>query len=244
MVRFLYNNHKKHTVMNKNKNNPTIKDGNSTRGLIVSRANEIINSIGMVDFRIDYLAQSLAISPGNITYHFPRKDDISSAIWLQCQRDISSSIDGYITPFIDIKQLYLFYRNIITTLYAYRGVTNYMLGDCGVIDRERVFFRDLWRLGHARYDKILDMLTEGGYIKKIENQNMRDMCYESQVVVLGWWINHSLSTGNNDVSTTIDYYAFVSLFSIFPFMTEKSLVQYNSIQSLLVGGEVRPNINK
>lgn len=229
--------------MNKNKNNPTIKDGNSTKGLIINKANEIINSIGMVDFRIDYLAQSLSISPGNITYHYPRKDDISSAIWLQCQKDISSSIDGYITPFIDIKQLYLLYRNIITTLYNYRGVTNYMLGDCGVINREKIFYRDLWRIGHARYDKILDMLTEGGYIKKIDNKQMRDMCYESQVVILGWWINHSLSAGNKDLASTIDYYAFVALFSLYPFMTEKSLAQHNSIKSLLTAAENQQRTN-
>ncbi|MEG1634560.1 MAG: TetR/AcrR family transcriptional regulator [Rikenellaceae bacterium] len=223
--------------MNKNKNNPTTKDGNSTRGLIINKANEIINSIGMVDFRIEYLAQSLSISPGNITYHFPRKDDISSAIWMQCQKDISSSIDGYITPFIDIKQLYLFYRYIITTLYSYRGVAAYMLGDCGVIDREKIFFRDLWRLGHARYDKILDLLSSGEYIKKIENKQMRDLCFESQTVVLGWWINHSISKGNIDVSSTIDYYAFVALISLYPFVTEKGMAQYINVQSLLLDNE-------
>ncbi|MFI3322724.1 MAG: TetR/AcrR family transcriptional regulator [Rikenellaceae bacterium] len=220
-----------------NKNSITASDGNSTKELIVDRANLIINSFGMVDFRIDNLAKSLNISPGNITYHFPRKDDISLAIWMKFVREVVSTVDSYITPFIDIKQLYLFFRNIASVIYSYRGVVSYMLGDCGVIEREKRFNHKMWEQFENRYDSIMKLLTDGDYIKNQEiEEGFKNLFFESQITTLLWWINHALSsTEDSEVSEHIDFYALVAIYPIKSLFTAKGDEQYMSIKSLVDG---------
>ncbi|MEG2318629.1 MAG: TetR/AcrR family transcriptional regulator, partial [Rikenellaceae bacterium] len=48
----------------------------TTRELIMQKTLEIVNDRGMADFRVDLLSSTLGLSPGNITYHFDKKEDL------------------------------------------------------------------------------------------------------------------------------------------------------------------------
>lgn len=99
--------------------------GTSTRELIIASANKIINRTGVVDFRIETLAQSLSLSPGNITYHFPKKEDIIAAIWEEYMAIMRDATAEMITPLLDIKQLFLYFRTAAAKAINYVGVTTY-----------------------------------------------------------------------------------------------------------------------
>ena len=88
---------------------PLTDDEVSTREMILRRSLELINARGMVDFRIDTLAQSLGLSPGNITYHFSRKEDICVALWEQYLEDYGQVVRS-LTTLLDMKQLFLLNR--------------------------------------------------------------------------------------------------------------------------------------
>ena len=206
---------------------------NSTKLSILEKANGIINEIGMSDFRIDTLSQSLNISPGNITYHFPKKDDISYSLWQRCQRDVVSSIGSQINQFMDIKQLYLLFRQIITTLYSYRGTLNYMLGDSGVIFRCRRENKELWDSIYQRYEVIKEYLIINKSIRADFIGGFDALCFESLVTLLGWSVNHAYTEDIEDVNTLAEHYALVSLSPLLPFLDYDGRKQYNDILSLI-----------
>ncbi len=215
--------------MNENSSVNLTKDSSSTKDLIVERANEIINNIGMMDFRIDLLAKSLKISPGNITYHFARKDDISNAIWIKFYRECAVSVDSYITPVIDVKQLFLLFRFLLNTIYSYRGVVSCMLGDSGIATRERRFNREMWNELRKRYKSICSLMVQGGYINDFNDGEIEQLCFDSQTTILGWWVPHSISSSTTPLSKRVDYYALLALMPLRPFLTHKGSEQLNAL---------------
>lgn len=206
---------------------------NSTKLSILERANSIINKVGMSDFRIDTLSQSLKVSPGNITYHFPKKDDISFSIWQNCQRDLISSTASQVNQFMDIKQLYLLFRQIITTLYSYRGTLNYMLGDGGVIFRSRRENRELLEALYQKYIVIKGHLVANKVINGDLNSEFDSLCFESHITLLGWSVNHAYTEQLDDINSLAERYALVALSPLLPFMEADGIKQYNDILSLV-----------
>lgn len=206
------------------------KEGLSTRQLILEQANLMINGIGVVDFRIDKLASALGLSPGNITYHFPKKEDISNALWDQCISECASACDYYMTPLLDIKQLYLFSRSIAATMLRYKGVLCYKLGDIGVINRSEKRIHEIMDESGTQYQKHLEVLSGNGYLKLPGSDPVRRLTLQSLLLTSFWWINHSVMCyPDENPEKLVDRYAFMMIYPLKPFLTERGFGQFSDI---------------
>lgn len=208
--------------------------GTSTRELIIARANEIINRTGVVDLRIETLAQSLGLSPGNITYHFPKKEDIITAIWDEYTATMRDATSEIITPLLDIKQLYLYFRTAAAKAINYVGVTAYYFGDMGALIRENETFR--YQIQHAR-DLIFtayDTLARNGYMVPIEDPQLKELTFNAQMTMLRWWINHALTKcSQSELGSVMDRYISLSLLQLLPYLTESGRRQFTHVINLL-----------
>ena len=171
--------------------------GVSTRQIILDKANQLINQVGMTDFRIDTLAAALGLSPGNITYHFPRKEDIGNAIWSAGVQEMASSLDHYLSPLLDIKQLFLFYKHIMSLAYKYRGVFYNKLGDIGLITRNKTSLTEAVKTIEYAFDQKISALAANGYVDLKLDGALRRLLFDSMVTSLGSsgrlvWITVSL----------------------------------------------------
>lgn len=208
--------------------------GASTRELIIASANEIINRTGVVDFRIETLAQSLSLSPGNITYHFPKKEDIIAAIWeeyLAMMRDTTAEM---LTPLLDIKQLFLFFRTAAAKAINYVGVTTYYFGDMGTLLRENEAFRAQMQVSRELIFKSYETLCKNGYMSPIPDGKLKELTFDSQFTMLRWWLNHGLMHfPQQDLPAVMDKYIALSLLQLVPFLTDSGKRQFSSIINLI-----------
>lgn len=208
--------------------------GTSTRELIIASANEIINRTGVVDFRIETLAQSLSLSPGNITYHFPKKEDIIAAIWDEYVAIMRDATEEMITPLLDIKQLFLYFRTAAAKAINYVGVTTYYFGDMGALLRENETFRRQIQRGRELIFASYDTLEKNGYMNPIGNPEIKELTFDSQMTMLRWWINHALTKHpEQDLPVVMDKYIALSLLQLIPFLTESGKRQFASIVNLI-----------
>ena len=208
--------------------------GTSSRDLIIASANEIINRTGVVDFRIETLVQSLSLSPGNITYHFPKKEDIIAAIWEEYIAVMRDTTAEMITPLLDIKQLFLYFRTAAAKAIGYAGVTTYYFGDMGALLRENETFRRQIQRGRELIFASYDTLEKNGYMKPIENPEIKELTFDSQMAMLRWWINHALTKyPEQDLPMVMDKYIALSLLQLIPFLTESGRRQFASIVNLI-----------
>ncbi len=217
------------------------ESGESTKQIILYKANEIINKTGMVDFRIDTLAASLGLSPGNITYHFPKKEDISNALWELCNREITAATEHYITPLLDIKQLFLFYRFLIGVFYKYKGIVCFRMGDLGVIQKGIETNQTFRKKAKEQFFQNIEYLSQNGYINKINDPFLKEMTFLLQFTGIGWSINHAVffyadkktsKNKNKESEIMANKYAHVILRPLIPFLTEKGQKQLTGISSI------------
>lgn len=207
-----------------------VRVSGSTREAILTSASNIINRSGMVDFRIDAIAKELGISPGNITYHFPRKEDIATAIWQQCNDRLIVNAHHYITPLIDIKQLYLLLSHIIITFNSYRGVVCHKTGDIGVIFKSRDIYEKYSKISKKLYDSALKYLVANDYIASIEDQQIKNMLSQSFFISTIWSVNQYITlNGYGGSDKHLNNLVMAIIYPYTPYLTERGRMQYESI---------------
>lgn len=204
--------------------------GVSTKEAILTGACEIINSVGMADFRIDTLAKELDISPGNVTYHFPKKEDIATAIWQQCNHEVMQGARHYISPLMDLKQLFLLLRHVVYTCYLYRGVACYKSGDIGVITRGLDEFKNYNLAALHKYEEAFSHLRTNGYIVEPTTNKQREMLSRLFFTTLIWSINMQISQSGGSPATGFeDETAIHILYPLSPYFTPQGKEQYRAI---------------
>lgn len=206
------------------------KRNGTTRQMIARRANEMISATGMSGFRIDTLASSLGLSPGNITYHFPRKEDIANALWAEITEHLTVCARNYVTPLLDVKQLYLFFRCVAVQSYSYRGIINYKLGDIGTLKRIAADTdHPIYRIAEEDFDHTVTILIRNGYLKPIEDKFLYRVVRDSMLTIMGWWgTDHT----DDDPERSAREYAVTLLTPLCSFMTPEGQKQYDEIVTL------------
>lgn len=210
----------------------------STRDQILARSLEMINAAGMVDFRIDTLAASLGLSPGNITYHFSRKEEICVALWEQYLAEYGH-VQHQLTSLIDIKQLYLINRTNIYLNYKYRGVVMFRSSDIGALDRDQ----DLDRHNEAEHDMISDrvmtLLGHNGYLDGETYCKFRDVIDNYHYMMMRWGINMSYMANDSDnVSQQLDMLSLLSLHAFYPTFNEKGRAEFQGVLAKVETGDL------
>lgn len=204
-------------------------DETSTREVILRRSLELINAGGMVDFRIDTLARSLGLSPGNITYHFSRKEDICLALW-ERYLDEYGSVVRSLTTLLDIKQYYLLNRINIRLDYKYRGVVMFRSSDLGAMSRDREVNRENEERHFAIARRAMQLLGQNGYLRKEAARQIIEGTNLYHYVLTRWCLNFAYQTYPADeVESKLDYIALLSLHALYPTLSDKGRAEFAEI---------------
>lgn len=201
----------------------------STREIILRRSLELINAKGMVDFRIDTLATSLGLSPGNITYHFSRKEDICVALWEQYLEEYGKVVRS-LTTLLDIKQLYLLNRININLNYKYRGVVVFRSADLGAMKRDQQAGRVNEDEHFAIARRVMVLLGHNGYLDKNTTEEIIEGSHIYHYIMMRWCINFAYQAYTPDeVESKLDYLALMSLHALYPTLSQKGRDEFAEI---------------
>ncbi len=213
----------------------------STREMILRRSLELINTKGMVDFRIDTLATSLGLSPGNITYHFSRKEDICVALWEQYLEEYGKVVRS-LTTLLDIKQLYLMTRININLNYKYRGVVVFRSADLGAIKRDQEAGRVNEDEHFAISRRIMSLLKLNGYLDKDATKEIVEGTHIYHYIMMRWCINFAYQAYTpEEVESKLDYLALMSLHALYPTLSQKGRDEFAEILTKVSTGNLLGN---
>lgn len=201
----------------------------STREIILHRSLELINTKGMVDFRIDTLATSLGLSPGNITYHFSRKEDICVALWEQYLEEYGKVVRS-LTTLLDIKQLFLLNRININLNYKYRGVVVFRSADLGAMKRDQEAGRVNEDEHFAIARRVMVLLEHNGYLDKNATEEIIQGSHIYHYIMMRWCINFAYQAYTPDeVESKLDYLALMSLHALYPTLSQKGRDEFAEV---------------
>lgn len=202
----------------------------STRELILEKSLRLINSQGMIDFRIDTLATSLSLSPGNITYHFSRKEDICSTLWKDYMNNYTR-VQVTLTSLLDLKQVYLMNRANMILAYKYRGVLIFRSADFGAMCRDEQINRENIAKHLTITDQLYDLLIANGYaIPRKGNEDSYEFTKINHYLTLRWAINLAFQLHDeHQIKHNLDRFALLCLHTIYPVLTPKAREQFLEI---------------
>ncbi len=199
----------------------------TTKEVILEKSLEMINEGGMMDFRIDVLALSLNLSPGNITYHFAKKEDISATLWHRFV-DEFNRVRSCISNILDIKQTFLVFREFCTAIYSQRGVVMFVSSDSRVLLDSKYLGADFYQLTYDMLKQISDLLYRNGYL--YYNSKPTDLA--GQTLIIRWWISASAQKQQKkevEIERLINYNALLILFSFYNQMNDKAREEFDYI---------------
>lgn len=207
----------------------------STYRTILDRSIEMTNELGVVDFRIDSLAASLKLSPGNITYHFAKKEEICSMIWSEYLVELQQKAAS-LSSILDLKQLYLVIKDIAVIMYRYRGVVCYMGGEVKSLEIEGESSASYMNIIRDLFKRATMLLERNGYLNHTSGR-MAEIAMLHHVAQMRWWINFYIIesvVSKSSEEMIVRECALSILYSLYPDMSELGRREAEEIKRLLL----------
>ncbi|MEG1554453.1 MAG: TetR/AcrR family transcriptional regulator [Rikenellaceae bacterium] len=203
----------------------------TTRELIMQKTLEIVNDRGMADFRVDLLSSTLGLSPGNITYHFAKKEDLCRAIWVEFYVELKG-VEVLVSNLLDVKQSFLVVRSITALIYKYRGVILYRGSDMVVLYRDDNSEYSIAEKLREIIRVILFHLNENGYISQEKNTPIiNKIVMDDMFVNMRFWINkeYLMSDSNkySSISSRVVENSIEILYLLYPLLNERGRAEFD-----------------
>lgn len=93
-----------------------------TRERIIQTAIDLFNQQGMYKTSVRDIAQVLSISPGNLSYHFSRKEDLLTAILDRYRQQNDQAYNLYFDGQSNLARYFELIFQLLNNAYAFRGV--------------------------------------------------------------------------------------------------------------------------
>jgi AcrR family transcriptional regulator len=147
----------------------------------------LFNRFGEPHVSTTLIAAELRISPGNLYYHYPAKDELVNSLYERYEKALIPLLAA--APEVrDVEDAWFFMHSLFERVWDYRFLYR-DLGDLltrnrrleteiqGVLELKRQAFRTV--LGHLQHAGALSITPEEG-----------DLCATQMVVMLTWWLSY------------------------------------------------------
>jgi AcrR family transcriptional regulator len=154
-----------------------------TKAKILTQARELFNTYGVAVVSQRKIAEEMGISPGNLTYHFPKKDDINEALYYALVEEISRQVEQRKTDAPTLSNLFLLYGDIYDAFHRYRFVfldfVHFMKSHGQIAEH----YQQLQLLRKFQFDQSVELLIFQGLVRPAELDREYD-CYLLGVVLV------------------------------------------------------------
>ena len=199
-----------------------------TKEKILVQALSLFNDKGVDQVSSLEISQALSISYGNLTYHYPKKDDIVLALYSQMQTELNAAINHLVQRIFEETYYLKLVNEIFEVIWKYRFINlniNSLMNQYEAIYASEKSYR-------SQRENILNKakkhLIQEGYLKPENNDNYKLIIQNLNMMLYAWITDAELFYEGNQ-SQKIATYA--SLFYNIALMhvTDKGLKKYNDI---------------
>lgn len=94
----------------------------STKDKILEKSLELFNNQGVHNVGVRDIARALEMSPGNMSYHFPKKEDVILALMEKMSEGNSVCFEAYGQKEPSLLSFIALYEDLFTNQFGYRGL--------------------------------------------------------------------------------------------------------------------------
>ena len=166
----------------------TRKAPRRTAERILATTLELFNRFGEPNASTTMISAELNISPGNLYYHFPSKDELVNTLFDQYESQLYELLAAS-TDVLDVEDAWFFLHSLFELIWQYR----FLYRDVGhLLSRNRrleTHFPGILLRKRAALRQLLHTL-QGGPPGTADDERQRDAVAASMVVVLTYWLSY------------------------------------------------------
>ncbi|OEY65750.1 TetR/AcrR family transcriptional regulator [Marinobacter sp. X15-166B] len=157
-----------------------------TRDKILLTSLDLFNQRGERNVTTNHIAAHLAISPGNLYYHFRNKSDIIYEIFLQYQRLVGSYLQIPDSRPLTLDDMMCYLESVFDGLWRYRFLHRDLEYLLDTDERLRLNYRDFTNRCLIAMERIFEGLVAGGVLVPLSAGFRTAMALNVWLVVTNW----------------------------------------------------------
>ena len=178
----------------------------STREKILHTALELINDKGYVHVGVREIARALKKSPGNISYHFSKKEDILIALLEQYRETNSALYEDYFAGQPSAHRFLELMKGIFDSQFRYRGV---FIGNQFVKEEiqsgNRYDYRATYQQRLSGFTRIFRELRESNHLQ-VSDEDIEFLVAHIALVGRFWIYEATLFDKSPNQESTVKHY--------------------------------------
>ena len=154
---------------------------------IVASALGLFNRFGEPNVAATMVAADLGISPGNLYYHYPGKEDIVNHLFGQYLNDLQALLPAS-QDVKDLEDAWFFMHSLFELVWRYRFLyrdLNDLLSKYRQLEQQ---VKQVLANKHASFLTLLKCMTDQGLLTL--NTTERDSSATQMLVMLTWWLSY------------------------------------------------------
>ena len=200
-----------------------------TRLKILHQTIDLINEKGPTALRIEDLSQALQLSPGNITYYFPKKGAILEGVAQLCTDEILAVTEGVNWKSMSLDSLFRYYQKICKIQWDYRGSQLYQMAQIHSTKAGRKADREGLEYFYNKFNEVVQEMKKSGLIQTIAPEELLRLRDQNFLVMTTWMIQYIPYESKSKLKATLNYYSYVGIKCFQPYLTELGASQLKSI---------------
>ena len=164
----------------------------SNRELILERALTLFNEQGIEGVGVRELARDLGLSPGNVSYHFKRKDDLVVALAQQLN-ELNNRTYDLEHPAGDVAEWMERYAQLFRNQWAYRALALALPSLMMSSEPLRQHYDAVQEQRRGNHAQVLRSLERAGQLKRVSAKTRATLVGSIALIGRFWLADHMVS---------------------------------------------------
>lgn len=212
-----------------------------TRQRILDTARGLFNEAGLSRVGVREIARALEMSPGNLAYHFPTKDDLVVALVKELHERVNAEVGAGMAAAPSLVGLYRAAQAAMRDMLDYRFVLLSYVDAVRASPELQALAAEHLARRRRRHELLLEALAGAGYLDRRAARARTDLLFEQGELVSSGWLNAATLRGWRDDEETIRHFARVGVALLEPCCTPKGVRALRRIVSGALDRAPRPN---
>lgn len=201
---------------------------NKTKRLILDTALALFNEQGLSQVSLRTIADTIHISPGNLTYHFKKREEIVDTLYYEFVAEVDARFNQMSISEIKLKLVF----DLISVLTETRLKYRFLMRDFTSLIAENPSVKKHYvavikkRKSQSIY--VFDKLIEQKILRPSELEKEYEYLYERIQILGNFWIASALMHGDKLIKSTIDRNFQMIAQIVYPYLTPKGKRDWNA----------------
>lgn len=195
----------------------------------MNKARELFNNQGIDNVSLRDIAGALDISPGNLSYHFPTRENLIESLYFELVDKMDKKFEALTLSAYSFKILIEISRITFQIMYEYKFLMLDFVSLMRNNPKIKDHYREVYSIRKVQFRQIFNEMIKEGYLKPEQYPGQLDKIITLHFIIGDSWVASAeiLYDGPEEEKTM--YYQEVIQQLTLPYLTEKGLDEINRI---------------